>query len=300
MNSSEATNQLKPEARGLKARMSKRPLFYYVLLTYVFSWLMVLPAILFQWGFIRGDYTFGLMAKQWIGPALAAIIMTRIVDGKAGSKILRDRCLQWKAGWKWYLFILVGIPLLILLAVILLPGVFAGFKGVPSNLLSSYLYYFIAIFIGVGLPEEIGWRGFALPRMQPRYGPLWGAVLLGIIWAFWHLPFFLLPDHGGGPGTPWSTFLLNFGLFFLWIVSLSIVFSWVFNHTRGSVFIASLLHTSIDAPQLVWLPLFLAVGVSNTASGETWSTVAMLAVFGVLAILILIFTRGKLGYQPEK
>jgi len=75
------------------------------------------------------------------------------------------------------------------------------------------------------------------------------------------------------------------------VVAISIIFTWVFNHTRGSILIASLVHAAIDTPQLVWVPLFLEVG-------ETSLDLALLSTFGVLALLIVIMTRGRLGYQP--
>lgn len=89
----------------------------------------------------------------------------------------------------------------------------------------SYPVSFVVVFFGAALPEEIGWRGFALPRMQPRYGPLWGTLLLGVLWAFWHLLYFLTPDHGGGPGTSLAPFLISFSVFFLMVVALAIIFT---------------------------------------------------------------------------
>ena len=142
------------------------------------------------------------------------------------------------------------------------------FKVLRPVLLVSYPVTFVVVFFGVALPEEIGWRGFALPRMQPRYGPLWGTLLLGVLWGFWHVLYFLTPDQGGGPGTSFATFLTNFPIFLLMVIALAIIFTWVFNHTRGSIFIATLLHASIDTPQLVWIPLFLAVGDDQPEPGR--------------------------------
>ena len=239
--------------------------------------------------------------KPFAGPTLAAIIMTSITEGKAGLRSLRQRLRlrQGRVGWQWYLFILLGIPALILLGIIIQPGTLAGFQGLTPRLLVTYPVYFFAVFFAVALPEEIGWRGFALPRMQPRYGPLWGPLLLGVLWAFWHLLYFLTPDHGGGPGAGFGTFLTNFTIFFPTVVALAIIFTWVFNHTGGSIFIANLLHTSIDTPQLVWIPLFLAVtnGIPLPLA-ETSMDLALLIAFGVPALLIVILTRGRLGYQP--
>jgi hypothetical protein len=126
-----------------------------------------------------------------------------------------------------------------------------------------------------------------------KYGPLWGTLLLGVLWSFWHLLFFLTPAHGGGPGTSFTTFLTSFFYFFLMVMAIAIIFTWVFNHTGGSIFIANLVHAAIDTPQLVWIPLFLAVD-------ETRLNLASLIAFGVPALLIILLTRGQLGYQPSQ
>jgi len=298
METSKATYQSTSTSKGLRQVMRKHPLFFFFLLAYAFSWIISLPYVLSVWGVLPGNYIIGLMLKQWVGPTLAAIIMIRITAGKPGLLSLRHRIRQWRAGWRWYLFILLAIPALILLGVIIQPGALASFQGFTPRVLVSYPVYFVAVYFGVGLPEELGWRGFALPRMQPRYGPLGSTLLLGVLWAFWHLLYFQIPDHGGGPDTSFAAFITNFSIFFLMVVALTIIFTWVFNHTRGSIFIASLLHTAIDTPQLVWLPLFLDVGQSNSTVGETSLDLALLITFGVLALLIVILTRGRLGYQP--
>ncbi|MGE5461886.1 MAG: CPBP family intramembrane glutamic endopeptidase [Syntrophothermus sp.] len=298
MNTSIQSGQSKTASRSLGQLLREHPLFSFFFLSYAFSWIISLPYVLSIWGVMPGNYMLGLIFKQWVGPALAGIVMTLLIEGKAGLRTFRRRWWQWRAGWQWYLFILLGVPGLILLGIVIQPGALAHFQGLPPHLLVNYLVYFVIVFFGVGLPEEIGWRGFALPRMQPRYGPLRATLLLGVLWAGWHLLFFLMPDHGGGPGTDPAALLKNFSIFFVMVMAMSIVFTWVFNHTRGSVFIASLVHTAIDVPQLVWVPLFLQVGTSNSTSGETGLDLALLVTFGVLALLIVILTRGHLGYQP--
>ena len=291
METSKAPGQSTAASRSLQQVMRKHPLFFFFFIAYAGSWIISIPYVLSVWRILPGDYTIAFILKPWVGPTLAAIIMTSITEGKAGLLRLRHPLKQWRAGWQWYLFILVGIPVLLLLGIILQPGMLASFKGLTPVILVSYPVYFFVVFFGVALPEEIGWRGFALPRMQPRYGPLWGTLLLGVLWGFWHLPYFLTPDHGGGPGTGFAPFLMSFPMFLLMVIALAIIFTWVFNHTQGSIFIATLLHASIDTPQLVWIPLFLAVG-------ETSMNLAGLIAFGVPALLIVILTRGRLGYRP--
>ncbi len=146
----------------------------------------------------------------------------------------------------------------------MLPGALASFQGLPRAFLIVYLVNFVIIFfLGGPLGEEIGWRGFALPRMQLRYGPLWGTLLLGVLWVFWHLPHFLTSAQRGGPGTSFATFLTNFPIFFLMVIAMAIIFTWVFNHTRGSLFMAILLHASINTFSIV-VPLFAAPIVTST------------------------------------
>jgi membrane protease YdiL (CAAX protease family) len=273
--------------------MRQHPLFFFFFIAYAFSWIISIPYVLSAWDIVKGDFGPMFILKPFVGPTLAAILMTGVTEGKAGLLRLRQRLQQRRAGWQWYLFILLGMPALILLGIIIQPVALASFQGLTPRLLVSYPVIFVVVFFGVALPEEIGWRGFALPRMQPRYGPLWGTLLLGVLWAFWHLLYFLTPDHGGGPGTGLATFLANFCIFFLEVVALAIIFTWVFNHIRGSILIANLVHAPVDAPQLVWIPLFLAVD-------QTRMGLAYLIAFGVPALLIVILTRGRLGYEPSQ
>ena len=290
MNASNASDRSVSTSRGLNSVMRKYPLFFFFLMAYAFSWMISIPYVLSVWGILKGNYTSLFILKPFVGPTLAAIIMIGITEGKAGLTRLRERLRLRHASWKWSLLIVLSIPVLILIGIVVQPGLLASFQGLTPRLLVTYPIYLVIVFFGVALPEEIGWRGFALPRMQPRFGPLWGTLLLGVLWAFWHLLFFLTPDHGGGPGTGFATYLTNFSYFLLTVIALSIIFTWIFNHTGGSIFISNLVHAAIDTPQLVWIPLFLAVD-------ETRLDLAILIAFGVPALLILILTRGRLGYR---
>ena len=276
--------------------MRKHPLFFFFFMAYAFPGLFLSPTCSqFGASCLTGANSlllFTFLKKAYAGPALAAIIMTSITAGKSGLRGLRHRLTQWRAGWQWYLFILIGIPALLLLGLIIQPGLLARFEGLRPVLL-VYPVAFFAVFLQTGLPEEIGWRGFALPRMQPRYGPLRGTLLLGVLWGFWYSLWFLTPDHGGGPGTSFSTVLTGFLIFLMMVTAIAIIMTWVFNHTQGSVFIASVLHTSINTPIVVWIPLFRPVN-------ETTLDLANLIAFGVPALLIIIMTRGRLGYQPRQ
>lgn len=185
----------------------------------------------------------------------------------------------------------MGIPTLALLGIAILPGALASFQGLPEHFAIVYLVTFVVIFFGGGpLGEEPGWRGFALPRLQGRHGPLWGTLFLGVLWVLWHLPDFLTDAQRSGPGTDLVTLMtVNFPIFFLMVMAMAVVFTWVYNHTDGSIFLALLLHASINTFGILQ-SLFTAPIVIGT-------DLFMCISFVVPALLLIVLTRGRLGYR---
>jgi len=293
MKASNESNQPTPTSRNLQQLMREHPLFFFFFIAYAGTWIIFIPYVLAEWGLLHGNFTLVFVLKPFMGPFLAAFIMTGVLEGKAGILRLRQRLKQWRTGRGWYLFTLLGIPALILLGIVIQPGMLASFQGLKPALLVSYPLTYIAVFFGGGpLGEEPGWRGFALPRLLARHGALWGTLLLGILWGFWHLPDFLTSAQGGGPGTGLTTFLINFPVFLLLVMALAIILTWLYNHTQGSIFISILAHASVNTPQVALVPLFLAVDTTSL-------NLAALIGFGLPALLIVILTRGQLGYQPD-
>jgi len=273
--------------------MLSHPLFSYFSVAYAIKWIVLIPYTLAAWGIIAGDWSAAFILATF-GPFVAGVVMVNLVEGRAGLSRLKNGIRQWRLGWRWLLFLLVGIPALVMLGVIVQPGAFAGFLGVPPTLLVSYpLTYALVWFGGGGVNEEVGWRGFALPRMQTRYGPLWGTLALGVIHCFWHLEEFLTPAQGGGPGTGWTPFVVDLPIFLVLVVSFNIIITWIFNRTKGSLFAVISAHASVDTPQATLLPLFPALGVTNLVLGSSLG-------LGVVALLLLILTRGRLGYKPDQ
>jgi membrane protease YdiL (CAAX protease family) len=295
MVTSELPHNPASDKTGRKRMIRRHPLFFFFLFTFTFSWIFLAAEVFAFWGFFPNDSRLLSVINMFFtfGPTFGAIVTIGIVEGRAGLHQLWTRLKQWRAGWQWYLFILVGIPALMLLALIILPGILASFKGLTPIVIVQYPLNFLVVwFFGGPLGEEIGWRGFALPRMQPRYGPLLGTLILGVPWAFWHLPQFLTPYQGGGPGTSLATLLTNFSLFFVFVMALAIIMTWLFNHTKGSIFFAVTTHACVDTPVVVLIPLFLAANFIS-------QTLAFALGFGVIALLIVVLTRGRLGYRPN-
>jgi uncharacterized protein len=277
-------------SRNLKDLLRNQPLVAYFVLAYAGSWIVYIPAILAFWGYLPGAWTAAFYLGPFAGPFLAAFVMTGIAEGRAGVDRLLRRFLIWRVGWQWYAFILLGIPALMLAGLLVLPGVAASFQGLPTSWGVNYAASFVLILlVGGPLGEEPGWRGFALPRMQPRFGPLAGTLLLGFLWACWHLPTFLTPAQHGGPGTDWAAFFTNFPIFVVSTTAMAVVFTWVFNHTRASIFIAILLHASVDSTSGL-VNLFSAPLVQNHDPEP-------LLAFGIPALVLIAVTHGRLGYH---
>jgi len=213
--------------------------------------------------------------------------MTGATEGREGVRRLLHRIVLWRVGLGWCLFVLVGIPAIIVLSTIVLPGVVASFQtsAVPSTLFLYVVAGPVFLFAGGPVFEEVGWRGFALPRLQGLYGPLVGSIVLGALWGLWHLPLFLIPSWDTPHGN-----LLDVALFVILAVSIAVVITWVFNNTRGSVLLAILAHGSINSAAVSKYALFPAPavtgGIANVVIG-----------FGVAALLIVALTRGRLGYR---
>jgi membrane protease YdiL (CAAX protease family) len=230
--------------RRINRGFGLRPLSAFFLLAYGISWLLWLPAVL---GYLlRGvglaDRALLLFLGNF-GPFVAALVVTATTGGAAGVQALLQRLWRWRVGLHGYLIALYGFPALGLSAVVFL-GVASPQHALSDlpGLLVTVPMNVLTIFLVLGpLGEELGWRGFALPRLQVGRSALSASVVLGLLWALWHAPLALLPDWRNG--LPLGPFLL---LYPLYIIALSIIFTWVYNRTQGSVLIAMLLHSAFN------------------------------------------------------
>jgi membrane protease YdiL (CAAX protease family) len=196
----------------------------------------------------------------------------------------------WRVGLRWYVFALIGIPAIFVLGTIAFSGDLPNFGalGGPSYVL-SYLASFVVTFIfGGALFEEPGWRGFALPRLQRLRGPLIGTLILGVLWGSWHLPLFLSRTWAASSGG--GGFLAVVG-FVVSTILLAIVITWVFNNTRASLLLAMLVHASGDTFSDTLGEIFPAK-VAN-------ANMPYVIGFGVVAVVLIALTRGRLGYRQH-
>src|ERR1700677_4787505 len=146
--------------------MGRHPLVSFFVMAFAFSWIVWIPYVLSIWHALPVN-SFSVLSfpiGTFLGPALAAFLMTGISEGDAGLGRLLHRFAFWRTAWPWYLFILLGIPAMSLLGILALPGALASYVPPKPIFLVLYLeQFFVVFFLGGPLAEETGWRGFALP-----------------------------------------------------------------------------------------------------------------------------------------
>ena len=292
MTTADNTVPLSDDAR--QSLLARHPLVFYFLIAFSFSWLMFLPGVLTYFGVLNvSPSIFGLMGiAGLLGPSLSGFIMTGITEGRAGIRRLLRRIVLWRVGLLWYLFALIGIPVVMVLATIIFrPGALESFQTLAPLSVLPYLSAFVfMVLIGGPLFEEPGWSGFAQPRLQPLHGPLVGGLILGSLWALWHLPGFLIPSQDLTDIPPRGS-VLDFVVFALALIALRLIMQWVFNNTKGSVLMAILVHASWNTfYSAALIQLFPAPTVLGSYLNLTIAA-------GAVALVIVAVTRGRLGYQ---
>jgi CAAX protease family protein len=208
----------------------KHPLIAFFVLAYLLTW-WIYPLLKFSP--LLG--IFGLF-----GPALAAIVVAAWTEGKAGVKALLSRVVRWRVGIPWYV-IALGLPTVLSLATAALAYLIGESGFIRVGALAPIELALFVLVVG----EELGWRGYALPRLLEKRSPLVASLILGVLWGVWHLPTFLVS------GTP--QYGLPLTAFVLLTIEYSILMTWVFLHSVGSVLVATLFHGAINLSQGIFL-----------------------------------------------
>ena len=226
-----------------KQSINMKALIPFLLITFGIAWgvlalYIFLPEqMVFIFGEISGNHPLFYLAVY--APAVAAFIVITLKTGISGLGYFLKRFLLWRSSKQWYLFLLIIVPAIFYAGsawkgnLLTDPFPFATFRSLMAALIMSAVK---------GPVEEFGWRGFALPLLQRKFVPFWAALVLGIIWAFWHLPAFLLS------GTQQSTW--SFLPFFTGTVAISVAMTALFNDAKGSILLPAFLHFQFMNP--IW------------------------------------------------
>ncbi len=278
----------------LRRLISGHPLLAFFVLAFAGAWIMFLPVLFAKNGLGLLPFTLPVdvfsSLGAFAGPTLASFLVTAAASGRAGLRRLLRRIVQWRVGVGWYLLALLGFPLIyvgtgvIALGVASLPTLLAQW----SLLFTVYLPYVLVNLIST-LGEEMGWVGYALPTLQQRITPLLAAVTLGALWGLWHLPSFFIT---GGAQAGFSP--IFFAFFIIEAIMTRITWSWIFNKTKGSVLIIALLHAASNGTAIALIPRLFPV----PPPGAILLTLGLF--FVVFPVLIIIFTRGRLSYKPDR
>ena len=220
---------------------SSSQLWKYFLLAFSLSWILWLPGLFLTYGLVDPTKTLNTISSvlQWIGgigPSAAALILIFKEDGKTGIRRIFKRAFQVKLGY-WYLPIFLILPMTVLLAQGLNVAFFGGVFP-RSGILSEpwWIPVLFLTFLILQFSEELGWRGYAMDRLQKKWGALGSSLALGSIWAIWHVPMFLSSGFGQHDNQ------LPYGQFFITIVLVSVLITWLQNNTRGSLVPAFVMH----------------------------------------------------------
>ena len=214
----------------------RRPLTTFFLLAFGITWAAWIPR--------ASGAPLGAVGQVWTwAPAIAALLAAVLTGGRPALRDLWSRLVRWRVGWRWYAVVLAG-PAAFSLSVAALYALLGGSweAATPPTLREGSLVLlpllFLILALTDGLGEEVAWRGFALPRLLARHNALVASLILGVLWGLWHLP---LVWTEGAPLYHQPVWLL------LWdVAAKSVLFTWVFLHTRGSVLLAVLLHASTN------------------------------------------------------
>ena len=242
---------------------ARHDLLLFFALAYLLSWAL--------WPLVILDPTSSPLVP--FGPLIAAVVISLLAGGPRELWALLRQLTRWRVHPIWYLIALVGPFVMAVVAAAL-----AVATGAPMQRSGAYTdlgavgFTFVSTMIIVGLFEEVGWRGFALPRLQRRLDALWAALVLGVLWALWHLPELISDPTRQRPPLQ----------FILWALALSVIFAWLYNSTDGSLPIVIICHCAIDTAGRYMLPEFSNEGYQVV----WWFMVGLYVVIAIIAVLV--------------
>jgi uncharacterized protein len=214
----------------------------YFALTFGFSWLIWLPAVLGHQGIIpfpADKYTEPLFFAGVFGPMFAASVLTYRAEGGEGLRRFWGRLLNVRFAAAWWI-VIFALPLGIQ-AVAHFAPLLSGEAVQPSYISSVGMFlqiFLLVTFLGGG-QEEVGWRSYVLDRLQVRFSAFLSSLILGTFWAVWHLPLWFMPGTSQ-PVTP-------FGAFLVMCLSLSVILTWIYNNTGKNMVAVILTHGMVNA-----------------------------------------------------
>jgi membrane protease YdiL (CAAX protease family) len=265
--------------------ISRHQFLSFVLATYAFTW--TFHAGLFQLG-LPESWTFSvLVGLGAYGPVVGAAVVIWASGGDLRSWVMQ--AFKWRVRPVWWA-VALALPALVIVGA---TGVFVLLGGdlVVTGLETLVVYPFLLLYVLVigGGQEELGWRGFAQPHLQQRHGAFVSALVIGVVWATWHAPLFLMPGATQGG--------FNFGLYLGGILAESVVLAWLYNNTNGSVLLAGLFHAGNNVA-MNWYPVnnvLFVDGVRDESIAFLGQLAAFVTLVGIVALLVAVYGLRRLS-----
>ena len=258
--------------------VKRHPIITFFVLTYALTWAIESPLV-FLTDSVTDTQGLVLVILASNTPSAVAIVLTAMVLGRGALRKLLGRLLIWRVDLRWYLMVVIGPTALVLCALtfnaLFLGGPTLSFFGMP--LLGAVVFLAFMTFPGSAMGEEIGWRGYALPRLQAGRSALAASLILGAFWSLWHLPLWLT----GAPSNPLSLY----PAFVIAIIASSVIYTWVYNSTGGSLLLLVLLHATFNWPLTIFL---VPLGSQMTVPFLVYSGLMVVA-----AIMVVIVAGPK-------
>jgi membrane protease YdiL (CAAX protease family) len=274
----------------IKAFIKRHPVLTYYALTFAISWGAIFTLIGSRGIPITKEQFDRVLPVAIVamlgGPSVAGILLTGLADGRAGFRELGSRLLKWQVGGHWYAVALLAGPLVPAVSLVALsviapgfpPSIFATDDKVPLLLMG------IISGVMVGICEELGWTGFALPRLRLRYNILTTGLMMGALWGVWHIASHAVLASGvySSPLSP-VLYVIARGLALLFgpLLAFRVLMTWVYDRT-GSLLVAMLMHSSYTASTIILEPLATSgvpLLICDLVSAATiWAVLAAVAV----------------------
>ncbi len=272
----------------LRDSIGRHPVIAFILLTLAWSWsIWSLLFLLIEQGGLLNDpppLAYVVAAVGGCGPSLSGLLLTHLIYGREGMKALGARLRSVPAG-HWWLALLI-IPCISALTPLLRS--LAG-HAVDSRAMLGLIAPGLGIGLAAGLMEEVGWRGFLLPHLLKRHTPLVSSLLIGLIWGgLWHGYADYFGIAGEGPAVWLVILLLGPGVLTAW----SLILTWVYGRTRGSLLLSILMHASISSSALIF-------GQKYASDGEQliWTAISVGTAL-LITILLWLFIRQTNSQSP--
>ncbi len=255
---------------GISSVAKWHPLVAFFALTFALSWAFEIPLVVLGDG-IAGSRGLVLNLLAANVPSVLGIALTAMVLGRGALRKLLGRLLIWRVDPRWYLVVLG--PAVLSGGVVALNALLGGpALSVDVPLLGAVIFLAFSVFPGSALGEEIGWRGYALPRLQAGRSALGASLILGVIWGFYHLPLYFTGQAARPLGL--------FPLFWVSTIALSVIITWMYNGTGGSLLLVVLLHATFN------LPLTLLIAPLGSQMTLAFSLYVGLLVVAALAVVV--------------